>query len=461
MTTRLAACLIVSAAGLAASASPPATPRQTNPPPARVVQRAISHQPVENAEPGLSPVADAPPIPETDGPIIQLALLLDTSNSMDGLITQAKAKLWAIVNEMNRARCEGQAPQLQVALYEYGNDRISGEAGHVRRRVAFTTDLDLLSEQLFSLRTDGGQEYCGWVIRDAVRDLGWITPADETVDPEPVDSSLSEAAEEALGRALDGNENPMALALDGPVGKPGQQVVRMVVIAGNEPFSQGTVPYRETVSSAAGLGLVVNTIFCGNAAEGEATGWAEGAQLGGGRYASIDQNQSVAQIETPFDGELLELNGTLNSTYLAFGAYGTTRALRQAAQDEMNLALAPSAMFDRAESKAGSSYDNRTWDLLDALAAETVELGDIPAEQLPEELKGKTEKQQFAIIETKRSEREQTQTRIRELSAQRAAFIAEHEKNEADGARLDDAILGALREQLTDAGFEFVDDASE
>ncbi|MEZ5022383.1 MAG: hypothetical protein R2728_03810 [Chitinophagales bacterium] len=33
---------------------------------------------------------------------IQIALLLDTSNSMDGLIEQAKGKLWSIVNEFGR-----------------------------------------------------------------------------------------------------------------------------------------------------------------------------------------------------------------------------------------------------------------------------------------------------------------------------------------------------------------------
>ena len=32
---------------------------------------------------------------------IKVALLLDTSNSMDGLINQAKAQLWEIVNELS------------------------------------------------------------------------------------------------------------------------------------------------------------------------------------------------------------------------------------------------------------------------------------------------------------------------------------------------------------------------
>ncbi|MCK7528196.1 MAG: hypothetical protein MZV64_66800 [Ignavibacteriales bacterium] len=40
---------------------------------------------------------------------IQLALLLDTSNSMDGLIDQAKSQLWKIVNELATSKKDGQA----------------------------------------------------------------------------------------------------------------------------------------------------------------------------------------------------------------------------------------------------------------------------------------------------------------------------------------------------------------
>ena len=42
-------------------------------------------------------LADKKPIKKSS---IQLALLLDTSNSMDGLIDQAKSQLWKIVNEL-------------------------------------------------------------------------------------------------------------------------------------------------------------------------------------------------------------------------------------------------------------------------------------------------------------------------------------------------------------------------
>src|SRR6188768_3999938 len=75
---------------------------------------------------GFQPAKSAPvftdPAPEKDQSIM-LALLLDTSNSMDGLIDQAKSQLWKIVNELAGAKCgNGERPKIRIALYEYGND---------------------------------------------------------------------------------------------------------------------------------------------------------------------------------------------------------------------------------------------------------------------------------------------------------------------------------------------------
>lgn len=100
-------------------------------------------------------------------PVIQLAILLDTSNSMDGLIDQAKSQLWKIVAETGKARRNGMAPRIEVALYEYGNNSLSAMSGYVRQVVSFTRDLDILSEKLFELETNGGSEHCGQAIRKA------------------------------------------------------------------------------------------------------------------------------------------------------------------------------------------------------------------------------------------------------------------------------------------------------
>src|SRR5690349_20981133 len=53
-------------------------------------------------------------------PRVQIALLLDTSSSMDGLIDQARRQLWTVVNTFAKARRGSQLAKLEIALYEYG-----------------------------------------------------------------------------------------------------------------------------------------------------------------------------------------------------------------------------------------------------------------------------------------------------------------------------------------------------
>ena len=96
---------------------------------------------------------------QTSENIIKLALLLDTSNSMDGLIDQAKSQLWNIVNELAKAKCDNTVPELQIALYEYGNDNLPMREGYIRQVTELTNDLDQISDDLFKLTTNGGSEY--------------------------------------------------------------------------------------------------------------------------------------------------------------------------------------------------------------------------------------------------------------------------------------------------------------
>ena len=104
-----------------------------------------------------STISPQPKITVSKDNKIQVALLLDTSNSMDGLIDQAKSRLWNIVNTLTTLKYNGQAPQVEIALYEYGNDGLKDE-NYIRQITPLTQDLDLVSEKLFALRTNGGSE---------------------------------------------------------------------------------------------------------------------------------------------------------------------------------------------------------------------------------------------------------------------------------------------------------------
>src|SRR3954464_16034118 len=72
---------------------------------------------------------------------VQVAVLLDVSNSMDGLIGQAKAQLWNMVSVLGKATCDNVAPDVEIALYEYGRPTNDAKAGYVKQINYFTRDL--------------------------------------------------------------------------------------------------------------------------------------------------------------------------------------------------------------------------------------------------------------------------------------------------------------------------------
>ena len=60
----------------------------------------------------------------------------------------------------------------------------------------------------------------------------------------------------------------------------------MIFIAGNEPFTQGPVDYREGGEGGdPATGITVNTIHCGSEAAGLAAKWKQAALLADGRFS--------------------------------------------------------------------------------------------------------------------------------------------------------------------------------
>lgn len=342
-------------------------------------------------------------------PLVQLAILLDTSNSMDGLIEQAKSQLWRIVNELSLARKGGRAPQLEVALYEYGNSGLESDHGYIRRVSPLTRDLDLISEQLFGLKTNGGLEYCGWVIQAATDELAW-----------------SKA------------DNDLKLAF----------------IAGNEEFTQGKVDYKQACARAKNKEIVVNTIFCGSLEEGARTGWRDGAELTGGRYSKIDQEQKPLAIDAPQDEAIAELNRELNNTFLAWGGSDRKGKERQMEQDRNASAYSSQMMTERTMAKTSAQY-TAEWDLVDAVRAGRVKLESEPDARLPQVLRGKSAKAKREYIDRLYNKRVETGEKIRRLYLERQQYVASKLGGRSSDKTLDYAVIQAVREQAKARGFGF------
>jgi len=348
---------------------------------------------------------------EQDGKTrIQIALLLDTSSSMDGLINQARSQLWKIINELAAAHKNGKTPLLEVALFEYGKSSIPEGEGYLRMITSFTRDLDKISAELYSLTTNGGDEYCGKVIESAVKSLQW-----------------------------DNNDNNL----------------KLIFIAGNEPFDQGEVNYSDSISKAKSKGIIVNTIFCGDSQTGINSFWKNGADLSGGRYISIDQNIQVMTISAPQDAEITRLGIELNNTYIAYGRTGKKRKEEQEKQDSNAFAKSESIAADRSISKASAHYDNSGWDIVDAASKGVIDLKTLKKDQLPAEMQNMDSREREEYVEKLEKKRQELKDRINRLNEERKAYIEKTAKSVSDENTLDSAIIKTVREQAEKKKFQF------
>lgn len=370
---------------------------------ATLISSLLAHQ-------RLFAAPDEKPEPAKDQSIM-LALLLDTSNSMDGLIDQAKSQLWKIVNELASAKCDdGSRPRIKIALYEYGNDGLPSSEGYIRQVSSLTEDLDVISEKLFSLTTNGGNEFCGHVIKTSLNQLAWTASNAD---------------------------------------------LKMIFIAGNEPFTQGSISYRLACSAAKEKGVVVNTIFCGNFDEGIRTNWKDGADMTGGTYMSIEQNTRTVYISTPYDDKIAALNDKLNTTYVYYGSSGSYKKEQQAVQDKNAESYGQSNKVERAISKSSHAYKNSSWDLVDAAKDNEEVITKAREEDLPREMKGMSVEQRKSYVKQKSEERKKIQAEILSLNKQRQEYITKNTPKETKDAMLDAAMLKAIKEKAVSKNLTF------
>jgi hypothetical protein len=316
---------------------------------------------------------------------IQIAILFDTSGSMEGLIEQAKTTIWQIVNAASNLRCEGQAPLLEIALYDYGNSTISAP-NYIRKQTDLIGDLDSISGKLFGLFTNGGDEYCAAVIESAMTDLKW------SADP---------------------------------------QDLRIIYIAGNEPFNQGPIDYKKVLKDAAARNIIVNTIHCGTYEQGVRDLWYDGSLVSQGNYFNIDPNRDAVSIPSPYDSEINSYNDSLNTTYMGYGSSGKYRLEKQKEEDKNAGTKGTFNISERTVAKSKKGYMNGSWDIVDAEQAQTISLDSMRAEDLPEELQGKSAEEQKKIIDGKRADRERYQQHINELAVKRSDFINQEKEKRA------------------------------
>ena len=337
----------------------------------------------------------------------QIALILDTSGSMNGLLEQAKSQLWNIVNELASAKKDNEPINFEIALYEYGNDGIPASHSYVRRVTEFTSDIDLISKELFGLSTNGGNEYCGAAIGQSLTQLNW--------------SSLAN--------------------------------LKTIYIAGNESFDQGGIPYQDVCLAAQLNDITINTIFCGSRNQGIGFEWKNGANFGDGSYFNIDHNSKIIYHDSPYDDEIADLNKQLNDTYIHYGEGGKISMLNQRKQDNNAKVYGKSNFASRSIFKSNSQYNNSDWDLVDAYEADDKIVD--KAKHLPSKFQNLNRDELRQVVKKISEKRREIQEKISALGEKRKKHIDQLEKSNTNHTSLNNSINKSIKEHAIKAGFSY------
>ncbi len=339
---------------------------------------------------------------------VDLVIVLDTSGSMEDLLDSVRARVWDIVNELGRMTPQ---PELRVGLVSFGSPGpATEEEGFVALRSDLTSDLDHLYGELMALRTDGGEEYVGWALQTAVERMSW------SPDPEGL---------------------------------------RLLFIAGNESADQAVdqVDFRVVAESARRADILINALYAGSREAAPGEKWPEVARAGGGNFSAIDPSLSLAQIATPLDQTLLDLNARLNETYLPYGEAGEAGLTNQRVQDNNATRLGVQSCSSRVVAKGSALYDNSAWDLVDAALKEEFQWAALRDSDLPEELRPLSPADRVARVKELRSEREGIQEAIGKASEARELFLRELRREAVEGQGLDEALRESLIAQARAKGF--------
>jgi hypothetical protein len=349
---------------------------------------------------------DPPPIVQKPRPRVEVVFALDTTGSMGGLLAGAKQKIWAIASHI----ASGQpTPELKVGLVAY---RDKGDA-YVTRVYDLDADLDAVSERLRSFRADGGGD-----------------------DPEHVSKALYDALHRVHWS---------------------QDAMKMIFLVGDAPphtdYNDG-YDYHAIAREAAGRGILIHAIRCGNDSE---TGrvWGEIAQLGHGTYASIDQTGGVVAVATPLDDRMAALGKKLADTAIVYGdasAHGRW-AHKVAASVSAPAPVAADRSAFYGLTGAGGAGKLDADDILEGAATGTIDINKLDGARLPAAMKPMSAPERKAYIDRKAAERAAVEKELVETARRRDAILKDEAKKHKSG--FDEEVGKAIDKQAAKYGIKY------
>lgn len=348
---------------------------------------------------GSAPSQEARPAEGVDSEVV---FVLDTTGSMSGLIEGAKQKIWSLAGGIMQ-RTGG---RVRIGLLPY---RDRGDA-YVTRVFPLTDNLDQVYSDLQGFRAQGGGDA-----------------------PESVNQALHEAVTEIAWS-------------DSP------RVMRTIFLVGDCPPHmdyQDDIPYAESCALAAGKGIVVNTVQCGNDPATTPI-WREIAQRTDGGYSQIGQTGNMRMVETPYDEDIRRLNAELAETVLPYGSKVSQLSYRQLVSDNVGASAAVAGSRNSVKARAMAEDKLAAPVMGQDLTAAPERLASLRDEELPEEFLSLSPEERQARLDEAVRRRRDLNARLLELDRQRSDYLRDAEAAAAEDApeAFDDEVLKSVDSQL-------------
>jgi hypothetical protein len=351
--------------------------------------------------------AFAAPAFATEKPVVEVAFVLDTTGSMDGLIEGAKKKIWSIATTIAEANPDADLRMAIVAYRDVGDN-------YVTRVFPLTEDIQDLYGDLLRFKAEGGGDW-----------------------PE----SVNEALDAAVTKLKWGQ---------------GSKDTRIVFLVGDAPphmdYRQDR-PYKQVIKDARSRGIIVNAVQAG-AAEDTTRVWRSIAQLGGGEFIAIPQDGGqVLVIVTPYDEDIYRLQLEIDETVAPYGRAEQQAEVRSKLETRKS-APAPSAADNSSyvlKKSKGRDAITGSGDLVSDVEQGRVKLDEVAEGDLPEAIAALPKPERGAKLRSLSEKRGTLSARMAELVARRDAFLAE-KSAEAEAGReadsFDRKVEATLREQI-------------
>ena len=180
-------------------------------------------------------------------------------------------------------------------------------------------------------------------------------------------------------------------------------------------------------------GITVNAVQAGNARDTERV-WREIAQRGNGEYIPIPQDGGqVVIIETPYDRDIIELQGRINRTVIPYGQrQQRERVVQRRGQYGQQSAPVASDMagYMSKQRAGGANTDAITGggDLLADVNAGRNALSSVKEEELPDDMRRMSPSERQSHVDRQATERTTLNGRMTDLVKKRDAYVTDQRK---------------------------------